>query len=53
MRIIYLVGLVGSSGGTLALGARSELGEVTVVITLPIVRVSTVTKPQEPQFSRS
>lgn len=46
----YLVGLVGSSGGTLALGARSELGEVTVVVTLPNVGVSTVTKPLRPLF---
>ena len=34
---IYLVGLVGSSGGNLALLARGELGEVTVVVTLPSV----------------
>jgi hypothetical protein len=32
----YLVSLVGSSGGTLALGAGSELSKVTVVVTLPI-----------------
>ena len=32
----YLVGVVGGSGSTLALLAGSELGEVTVVVTLPI-----------------
>ncbi len=31
----YLVGLVGSSSSSLALVARGELGEVTVVVTLP------------------
>lgn len=33
----YLVGLVGSGSGGLALLARGELGEVTVVVTLPIM----------------
>ena len=31
----YLVGLVGSGGSDLALLARGELGEITVVVTLP------------------
>jgi hypothetical protein len=34
----YLVGIVGSSGGNLALLARGELSEVTVVVTLPVNR---------------
>ena len=34
----YLVGLVGSGGRFLALGARSELSEVAVVVTLPVMR---------------
>jgi MFS-type transporter involved in bile tolerance (Atg22 family) len=33
----YLVGLVGSGGSNLALLAGSELGEVTVVVTLPMM----------------
>ena len=33
----YLVGFMGRSGSDLALVARSELGEVTVVVTLPVV----------------
>jgi hypothetical protein len=32
----YLVGLVGGSSGNLALVSRGELGEVTVVVTLPV-----------------
>lgn len=36
----YLVGVVGSGGCSLALLARGELGEVTVVITLPVAHVS-------------
>lgn len=36
----YLVGLVGSSSGNLALVAGSEFGEVTVVVTLPVQEVS-------------
>ena len=31
----YLVGLVGSGGSSLALVTGGELGEVTVVVTLP------------------
>jgi hypothetical protein len=31
----YLVGIVGSSGGSLALVTGGELGKVTVVVTLP------------------
>jgi hypothetical protein len=31
----YLVGIVGSGGGSLALVAGGELGKVTVVVTLP------------------
>jgi hypothetical protein len=34
----YLVGLVGSGSRLLALGAGSELGEVAVVVTLPVIR---------------
>ena len=33
---IYLVGLMGSSSSNLALLSRGELGEVAVVVTLPI-----------------
>lgn len=33
-----LVSVVGSSDSVLALVARSELGEVTVVVTLPVVK---------------
>lgn len=47
MRVIYLVGLVGSGGGTLALGAGSELGEVAVVIALPVYKVSTMSQDEE------
>jgi hypothetical protein len=32
----YLVGLVGIGSGNLALVARSELGQITVVVTLPV-----------------
>jgi hypothetical protein len=32
---MYLVGIVSSSGSSLALVARGELGKVTVVVTLP------------------
>jgi hypothetical protein len=32
----YLVGIVGSGGGSLALVTRGELGKVTVVVTLPV-----------------
>jgi hypothetical protein len=32
----YLVRLMGGSGGNLALLARGELGEVAVVVTLPV-----------------
>ena len=35
-----LVGVVRSSGGRLALVARGELGEVTVVVTLPVIVIS-------------
>jgi hypothetical protein len=34
----YLVSLVGSSRGDLALLARGELGEVAVVVTLPVAK---------------
>lgn len=37
---IYLVGLVGSGGGNLALVTRSELSEVTMVVALPGLTVS-------------
>lgn len=40
--ISYLVGLVGGGGGGLALLARGELGEVTVVVTLPVLGESVV-----------
>lgn len=33
----HLVSLMGSSSGNLALVARGEFGEITVVVTLPIV----------------
>lgn len=39
MFLSYLVGIVCSSGSSLALLARGELGEVTVVVTLPIESV--------------
>ena len=35
-----LVGVVRSGGGRLALVARGELGEVTVVVTLPVIVIS-------------
>ena len=35
-----LVGVVRGGGGRLALVARGELGEVTVVVTLPVVVIS-------------
>jgi len=35
--VTYLVGVVGSGGSTLALLARGELGEIAVVVTLPVV----------------
>lgn len=38
----HLVGVVSSSGGTLALLAGGELSEVAVVVTLPISRSATV-----------
>lgn len=34
--ITHLVSLMGSSSGILALLARGELGEVAVVVTLPV-----------------
>lgn len=36
----YLVGLVSSSGSNLALVARCELSEITVVVTLPVDMVN-------------
>ena len=36
----YLVGLVGGSGSDLALLTGGELGEVTVVVTLPAVEMA-------------
>ena len=36
----YLIGLVGSSSGGLPLLTRGELGEVSVIITLPVEIVS-------------
>lgn len=41
-KMTYLVSLVCSSGSSLALLSRCELGEVAVVITLPVVRSSAV-----------
>ena len=38
VKIPYLVGLVGSRGSDLALLARGELGEVSVVVTLPVTQ---------------
>jgi hypothetical protein len=38
--VSYLVGLVGSGSSGLALLARGELGEVTVVVTLPTMAIS-------------
>ena len=37
MDTAYLVGVVGSGSGTLALLAAGELGKVTVVVTLPVI----------------
>lgn len=37
-KIAYLVGLVGSGGSNLALLPGGELGEIAVVVTLPILR---------------
>lgn len=37
-----LIGLVCGSGGLLALVTRGELGEVTVVVTLPVIVMSVV-----------
>lgn len=35
-QITHLVGLVGGGSGDLALAARSKLGQITVVVTLPV-----------------
>ena len=42
MRLSYLVGLVSSGSSDLALLTRGELSEVTVVVALPVGRISAV-----------